>query len=249
MALLRLEKISKSFTHPKGEIIALQDISFRVEERQFISVVGPSECGKSTLLRIINGLLEPGNGRLFYKEKEQNGVNLECAMVFQSFALFPWLTVQENVELGLEARGLPLGERRTRASFYIDKAGLGGNEDAYPRELSGGTKQRVGLARALAIEPTILLMDEPFSSLDPLTSIVLRGEVLSIWQDEEIPLSTILMVTHIIEEAVEMADRVLILSPRPGQIEEDIPIELPRPRDKKTQEFNSYVDKIFSLIA
>lgn len=249
MSLLRLEKVSKAYPHAKGAIQAIQDITFEAGEREFIAIVGPSGCGKSTLLRIIAGLSEPSSGHVFYQDQEQRGVNLESAMVFQSFALFPWLTVTENVELGLEARGRPADERRQRANIYIDKVGLDGNEEAYPKELSGGMKQRVGLARALAVEPKILLMDEPFSSLDALTSITLRHEILAIWQDEEIPVRTILMVTHIIEEAVELADRVLVLSSRPGRVVEDVVVNLPRPRDKKSAQFAACVDRIFSLIA
>ncbi len=249
MSILRLEKIGKTFPHANGAIRTIEDITFEAGEREFIAIVGPSGCGKSTLLRIVGGLTEPTSGRVFYQGKALEGVNLECAFVFQSFALFPWLTVVENVELGLEARGLPPAERRRRANVYIDKVGLDGNEEAYPKELSGGMKQRVGLARALAVEPKILLMDEPFSSLDALTSITLRQEVLTIWQDEEIQVRTILMVTHMIEEAVELADRVLVLSSRPGRLVEDVVIELPRPRDKRDAAFTAYVDRIFSLIA
>lgn len=249
MSLLRLEKVGKSFPHAKGAILAIQDITFEAGERELIAIVGPSGCGKSTLLRIVAGLTEPSSGQVYYQGREQEGVNLESALVFQSFALFPWLTVSENVELGLEARAIQPVERRRRANVYIDKVGLDGNEEAYPKELSGGMKQRVGLARALAVEPKILLMDEPFSSLDALTSITLRHEVLALWQDEEIPLRTILMVTHIIEEAVELADRVLVLSPRPGRLIEDVVVDLPRPRDTKAPAFAAYVDKIFSLIA
>lgn len=247
--LLELEKVSKSFPRAKGERLALQELTLRIEGGTFVAMVGPSGCGKSTLLRLINGVIEPTGGVIRYQGRAQQGVNMASAMVFQSSALFPWLTVLENVELGLEARALSRKDRRHRANLYIEKVGLGGNEDAYPKELSEGMKQRVGLARALAVEPKILLMDEPFSSLDALTSITLRQEILSIWQDGDLPVETILMVTHIIEEAVEMADQVVILSPRPGRVLETAIIDLSRPRDKRTQEFTAYVDKIFSLIA
>src|SRR2546426_1216320 len=249
LELLRLEKIRKTYPQPQGTITILEDIDLSIGAEEFVALVGPSGCGKSTLLRIVNGLLEPTSGRVLYRGKPQNGVNLGCAMVFQSFALLPWLTVRENVELGLEARGIESDARTRKANFFIDKVGLDGYEEAYPRELSGGMKQRVGLARAMAVEPELLLMDEPFSSLDALTSVALREELLDIWRDPEIPLSSILMVTHIIEEAVELADRVIVLGNRPGRILKDLVVPLERPRDKKSEAFGQFVDEIFSLIA
>jgi NitT/TauT family transport system ATP-binding protein len=185
---------------------------------------------------------------VLYKGRQVDGINLECALVFQSFALLPWLSVKANVELGLEARGLPPAEREKRASVYIDKVGLDGFEEAYPRELSGGMKQRVGLARALAVEPQLLLMDEPFSALDALTAITLREELLDIWQSADMPVHNIIMVTHIIEEAVELADRILVLSSGPGRLVADLKVELPRPRDRRKEGFNALTDKVFSLI-
>ncbi len=214
-----------------------------------IAIDGPAGAGKSTILKLINGLMYPTKGRLLYKEQPQIGVNLETAMVFQSFALLPWLTVAQNVELGLEARISNKNLRQKKVAFYIAKVGLDGYEEAYPRELSGGMKQRVGLARALAVEPEVLLMDEPFSSLDVLTSINLRNELLDIWSDRDIPVNTVVMVTHIIEEAIELADRVLVLSSRPGRIAGDIKIDLPRPREKREKAFLEYVDKVFSMLA
>jgi NitT/TauT family transport system ATP-binding protein len=169
-------------------------------------------------------------------------------MVFQSFALLPWLSVKANIELGLEARGIPPAERERLVTLYIDKVGLDGFEEAYPRELSGGMRQRVGLARALAVEPAVLLMDEPFSALDALTAIGLREELLDLWQAPDSPVETIIMVTHIIEEAVELADRILVLSTGPGRLVGDIKVELPRPRDRRSEPFNSLTDKVFSLI-
>src|SRR5208282_1772301 len=160
----------------------------------------------------------------------------------------PWLTVKGNVELGLEARGVPLADREKRAGIYIDKVGLDGFEEAYPRELSGGMKQRVGFARALAVEPKLLLMDEPFSALDALTAISLREETLDIWQAPDSPVHTILLVTHIIEEAIELADRVLVLSAGPARLLADLKVDLPRPRDRRSDAFNALVDKVFSLI-
>src|SRR6202165_2904699 len=248
MALLELKHVCRSFPHAKGTLPVIADLSFTVEQGEFIAVVGPSGCGKSTMLRIVNGLAEPTSGQVLYKGKQVDGINLECALVFQSFALMPWLSVKANVELGLEARGLAPAEREKRASVYIDKVGLDGFEEAYPRELSGGMKQRVGLARALAVEPRVLLMDEPFSALDALTAITLREELLDIWQARDMPVHTILIVTHIIEEAVEITARIIIMSSHPGRIAADIRVEIPRPRDRRTDAFNHLVDKVFSLI-
>ncbi|MEW6324408.1 MAG: ABC transporter ATP-binding protein [Nitrospirota bacterium] len=247
--LLHMDKVTMAYPKPQGRVVVLKDFSAAINEREFVAIVGPSGCGKSTLLRLLGGLIAPTRGRIVYKGRPLDGVNRECAMVFQSFALFPWFTVRENVELALEALGLDRRTRRARAESYIDRVGLSGSEDAYPRELSGGMKQRAGLARALAVEPNVLLMDEPFSSLDALTSITLREEVIRIWEDKEFSVHTVVMVTHIIEEAVELADRVVVLSPRPATIVDDLKIELPRPRDKRQQAFNEYVDRIFSKLA
>lgn len=247
--LFQLEHVTQRFTLPQGDVTVLKDVHFEAREGEFIAIVGPSGAGKSTILRLINGLIKPSEGRVIYKGKPLNAVNLEAAMVFQNFALLPWLTVAQNVEVGLEARGLDPVLRRKKAAFYIDKVGLDGYEEAYPRELSGGMKQRVGLARALAVEPEILLMDEPFSALDALTSINLRDELVDIWSDRDIPVNTVVMVTHMIEEAIELADRVLVLSSKPGHIAGDLTIDLPRPREKRDKAFTEYVDRIFSLIA
>jgi NitT/TauT family transport system ATP-binding protein len=248
MALLELKHVAKSFTHAKGNLKVVEDVSFSVDEGELVAIVGPSGCGKSTMLRIINGLIPPTSGQVLYSGKQVDGINLECALVFQSFALMPWLSVKANIELGLEARGLSPAEREKRASVYIDKVGLDGFEEAYPRELSGGMKQRVGLARALAVEPKLLLMDEPFSALDALTAITLREELLDIWHAPDMPVHTILIVTHIIEEAVELADRILVLSASPGRIVGDLKVDIPRPRDRRKESFNALTDKVFSLI-
>jgi NitT/TauT family transport system ATP-binding protein len=249
LELYRFENVNQRYFLPQGELTVLQDLSFTISEGEFVAIVGPSGAGKSTLLRMMNGLLIPTQGSILYKSKPLQSVNLESAMVFQNFALFPWLTVLENVALGLEHRVRDPRARRKKAGFYIDKVGLDGYEEAYPRELSGGMKQRVGLARALAVEPEVLLMDEPFSSLDVLTSINLRDELVDIWADRDIPVNTLVMVTHIIEEAIELADRVLVLSRRPGKIAGDLKIELPRPRDKRDPAFSELVDRVFSLLA
>jgi NitT/TauT family transport system ATP-binding protein len=248
-SLFRLDGVTHRFRLPQGDVTVLKEISFEAREGEFIAIVGPSGSGKSTILRLINGLLLPTDGKVLFKGAPVSDINLDVAMVFQNFALLPWLTVLQNVELGLEARGIDRAERRKKAAFYIDKVGLDGYEEAYPRELSGGMKQRVGLARALAVEPEVLLMDEPFSALDALTSINLRDELIDIWSDRDFPVNTVVMVTHIIEEAIELADRVLVLSNKPGQIAGDLRIDLPRPRDKRDKAFTEYVDRIFSLIA
>jgi NitT/TauT family transport system ATP-binding protein len=248
MALLELKHVSKSFAHAKGSLRVLEDISLTIDEGEFVAIVGPSGCGKSTMLRIVNGLMTPTEGQVLYQDKQVDAINPECALVFQSFALMPWLSVKANVELGLEARGVPLAEREKRAGVYIDKVGLDGFEEAYPRELSGGMKQRVGLARALAVEPRMLLMDEPFSALDALTAITLREELTDIWKSRDMPVHTIMIVTHIIEEAVELADRILVLSAHPGRLVADLHVDLPRPRDRRKEGFNALTDKVFSLI-
>jgi len=248
MALLELSHISKSYPHAKGSLSVIDDVSFAISEGEFIAIVGPSGCGKSTLLRIINGIVPQSSGQVLYNGRQIDGINLECALVFQSFALMPWLTVEDNVEMPLEARGVPPEVRRKRISFYIDKVGLDGFEEAYPRELSGGMKQRVGLARALAAEPRVLLMDEPFSALDALTAITLREELLDIWRLPDSPVHTILMVTHIIEEAIELADRIMVMGAHPGRLIADLKVDLPRPRDRRAEGFNVYADKVFSLI-
>ncbi len=248
MALLDLKQVSKSFAHAKGNLSVLENISFTVEAGEFVAVVGPSGCGKSTMLRVINGIMPPTTGQVLYNGRQIDGINLECAIVFQSFALLPWLTVKGNIEMGLEARGISPAEREKRSGVYIDKVGLDGFEEAYPRELSGGMKQRVGLARALAVEPKVLLMDEPFSAVDALTAITLREELLDLWQAPGTSVKTVIMVTHIIEEAVELADRILVMATSPGRVVGDLKVELPRPRDKRTEPFNALTDKVFSLI-
>ena len=247
-SLMELSALSKSFRHGGVEYFVLEDINLSISEGEFLAIVGPSGCGKSTLLRMMNGLLDPTSGKIFFKGIRQTEINMECGMVFQAFALMPWLTVRENIELGLEARGIGEAHAKKKASYYIDKVGLDGHEEAYPRELSGGMKQRVGFARALAIEPEILLMDEPFSALDALTSINIREEVLDIWNDPNLRVKTIVMITHQIEEAVEMADRVIVMGSKPGRILKEVNIDLPRPRDKNSEGFHSLVSEIFSLI-
>jgi NitT/TauT family transport system ATP-binding protein len=246
--VLALRRVAKSFLDRARPTPVLENISLDIPEHEFVCIVGPSGSGKSTLLRIMMGLTPPSSGEVLYRGQRVTSVNLHAAMVFQSFALLPWLTVQANVELGLRARDLPEEDARKRAAFYLDRVGLDGYEEAYPMELSGGMKQRAGLARALAVEPELLFMDEPFAGLDALTSANLREEVLTLWSDHALPVNTVVMVTHIIEEAVLMADRVVVLSSRPGRIAADLPVKLPRPRSKRDEGFDELVDSIFERI-
>jgi NitT/TauT family transport system ATP-binding protein len=248
MELLKLENITVSFTFPEGTVTVLDNINFTVNERDFLALLGPSGSGKSTLLRIIAGLIKPNKGKVYFKGEEIKDINPGVAMVFQNFALFPWLTVLENVELGLKAKGLPPEERRKKATEAIDLIGLDGFENAYPKELSGGMKQRVGFARALVMEPDILLLDEPFSALDVLTAENLRNDLIELWIEKRIPTKAIILVTHSIEEAVYMADRIILLSKDPGRIIKEIRIDLPHWRDKKSQEFLEIVDEIYSTL-
>lgn len=246
--MLELSRVSVALNDRGRVVPVLEDISLAIPDRQFVCIAGPSGCGKSTLLRVMMGLLSPTAGTVLDDGRPLQGVNRSAAMVFQSFALLPWLTVQANVELGLRARNMAEEDARRRAAFYLDKVGLDGYEEAYPAELSGGMKQRAGLARALAVEPDTLFMDEPFAGLDPLTSANLREEVLTLWSDQDLPVRTVVMVTHIIEEAVLMADRVVVLSSRPGRVVADVPIPLERPRNKRGEGFDAMVDSIFEKI-
>ncbi|MFI5450336.1 MAG: ABC transporter ATP-binding protein [Candidatus Bathyarchaeia archaeon] len=248
--VLRVEKVSKDFWGGNQKIRALEAVTFDVFPHEFLCIVGPSGCGKSTLLRILDGLDLPTSGQVLFNGELVAVPSPKISMIFQTFALLPWKNVRENVELGLEAQGLPLRSRREKAAKYIESVGLSGFEESYPRELSGGMKQRVGIARALAVEPEVLLMDEPFSSLDELTANALRKEVLEIWREPTKVTDTFVMVTHNVHEAVFMADRIIILRARPGSLVADISVELPRPREKVAQarEFFDYEKKIISII-
>jgi len=248
MELLKLENINLSFKFPEGEVKVLENISFSINEGEILALLGPSGSGKSTILRIIAGLLKPQEGKVYYKGKELKGINHGVSMVFQNFALFPWLTVLENVEIGLRALGLPQELRREKALKAIDLIGLDGFENAYPKELSGGMKQRVGFARALVMEPDILLLDEPFSALDVLTAENLRNDLIELWIEKKIPTKAMILVTHSIEEAVYIADRVILLRKDPGRIIKEINIDIPHWRDKKSKEFLDLVDMIYGIL-
>jgi NitT/TauT family transport system ATP-binding protein len=247
--LVSVEHVSKSFTGAAGDTLnVLDDINLDLRAGEIVALLGRSGSGKSTLLRTIAGLIAPTSGLVCYRGTELNGANPGTAMVFQTFALMPWLTVQDNVELGLAARGVAPAERRARASNAIDLIGLNGFESAYPKELSGGMRQRVGFARALVLDPDLLLMDEPFSALDVLTAENLRTELMALWTGENFPTQGICLVTHNIEEAVLLADRVVVLGTNPGRIRAEVPIELDRPRDRRTPAFEALVDKLYELL-
>jgi NitT/TauT family transport system ATP-binding protein len=249
-ALITVENIYKSFPLPegKGEHTVLRDVSLTVKAGEVVALLGRSGSGKSTLLRIMAGLLPPTRGKILTNGKPLKGANSNVAMVFQSFALLPWLTVQENVELGLEARGVEREERRQRALKAIDLVGLDGFESAYPKELSGGMRQRVGFARAFVLQPEVLFMDEPFSALDVLTSENLRGEIDDLWNAGTFPSKSILIVTHNIEEAVFLADRVIILGSNPGRVRGGLAIDLPRSHDRTNPRFKALVDYIYTVM-
>ena len=247
--LMEIKNVNKSFAiEGRSAASILENINISIHEGEFLAILGPSGSGKSTLLRIIAGLLPASSGTVSYLGAPIDGVNPGVAMVFQSFALFPWLSVLENVMLGLEGKTITKAEKQAKALQVIDIVGLDGFENAYPKELSGGMRQRVGIGRALVSEPDVLLMDEAFSALDVLTAENLRRDLLELWLDKKIPTKAIILVTHGIEEAVYMADRAIILSKSPAEIVKDINITIPRWRDKKSPEFLSIVDEIYSFM-
>lgn len=247
--LLEVRSVNQMYGSGERRFTALQNINLSMKEGEFVALVGPSGCGKSTLLRIITGLNKPSSGVVLYRDNVLTGVNPHATIVFQTFALFPWLTVQKNVELALKVRGVVAGERAKRAEALLDKVGLDGFENAYPRELSGGMRQKVGFARAMAVEPELLCLDEPFSALDVLSAEALRGELLELWTAGDIPTKAILMVTHNIEEAIILADRVVVMGKEPGHVVADLTIDLPHPRQRKSPEFIARVDLIYATLA
>lgn len=223
-ALVEVRHVAQHYGKGEKRFTALADIDLTLREGEFVALLGPSGCGKSTLLRIIAGLTRPSEGQVLYRGRPQDGVNPHATIVFQSFALFPWLTVQENVEVAMQARGVPAAERAARAIRLIDTVGLDGFERAYPRELSGGMRQKVGFARAMAVDPELLCLDEPFSALDVLSAETLRGELLELWTGGAISTRAILMVSHNIEDAVLMADRIVVMDKGPGRIIAEVPV-------------------------
>jgi NitT/TauT family transport system ATP-binding protein len=248
-ALLSAEQVAKTFPLPAGgEQTVLEQVSLSLAPGEVVALLGRSGSGKSTLLRILAGLIRPSMGRVLVKGAPLSGPNSSVAMVFQSFALLPWLTVQENAELGLYARGVPKEECEKQAGEALAMVGLEGFEGAYPKELSGGMRQRVGFARAFVMKPDVLMMDEPFSALDVLTAENLRGEISDLWERGAFPAKSILVVTHNIEEAVLLADRIVVLGANPGCIRGEVRVEMSRPRQKKEPRFVALVDYIYTVM-
>jgi len=250
LPVLEVRDVTKTFELEKSKISVLEDIGFSVGEDEFVCLVGPSGCGKSTLLRIIAGLEKADLGQIFFHGQPITSPTPKITMIFQLFGLLPWKTALENVEVPLEVLGMKKESREEIARSYLRMVGLEGFENTYPHDLSGGMKQRVGIARALALQPEVLLMDEPFSSLDELTAKTLRTLVLEIWRDPSLPTNTFVMVSHNVEEAVYMADRVIVMSPRPGRIVGEVKINLPRPRTKylRDPEYFHRVDEVVAIL-
>jgi NitT/TauT family transport system ATP-binding protein len=248
-AIIQASQVEKFYgEHNSGAIPVIAPTDLAIEPGQILALLGPSGSGKSTLLRMLTGLTRPSAGEVLWHGQPIQNCSPNVAIVFQSFALFPWLTVFENVEAPLKARGVNAFERRKRSLKILDTVGLDGFEQAYPKELSGGMKQRVGFARALIVEPEVLFMDEPFSALDVLTAENLRSELLELWGKKAIPTKAIFIVTHNIEEAVLLADRIIVLGKNPGCIRTDFEVTLPRPRERKSAEFTEFVDYIYKVL-
>jgi NitT/TauT family transport system ATP-binding protein len=250
MSVIEVEEVTKSFVSDKTEILVLDNVSFNVGKDEFLCLVGPSGCGKSTLLRMMAGLEKIDSGRILFNGRPITAPSPKVAMVFQLFGLLPWKTALENVEVPLEVIGIVKQKRVHVAEEYLRMVGLEGFESTYPHDLSGGMKQRVGIARALALNPDVLLMDEPFSSLDELTAKTLRELVLDIWRNPTLPTNSFVMVSHNVEEAVFMADRVVVMSPRPGKVVGETKIDIPRPRSEYLRDklYFHFVDEVVGLL-
>ncbi|MGI8773036.1 MAG: ABC transporter ATP-binding protein [Acidobacteriaceae bacterium] len=247
--IIRAEEVEKYYAQPsENRIQVISATNLSIEQGEIVALLGPSGSGKSTLLRMLTGLSKPSGGQVFWHDKPIGEVQTNVSIVFQSFALFPWLTVFENVEAPLKARGMAAAERRERSLRILDTVGLDGFETAFPKELSGGMRQRVGFARALVVEPEVLFMDEPFSALDVLTAENLRSELLELWQKKTIPTQAIFLVTHNIEEAVLLADRIIVLGRNPGHVRVDFRVTLPHPRERKSPHFTHVVDYIYKVL-
>ena len=237
--MLKLNQITKTFAVDDQQIIAVKDVDLEINRGEFFTIIGPSGCGKSTLLRIIAGLIPASSGDVFWEEPPT------LSFVFQNFALFPYLTVAQNIEFGLKMTGVKKSERFKKVADLIEEVGLSGFSDKHPKELSGGMKQRVGLARALAMEPTVLLLDEPFSALDEFTAKNLRELLVKLWRQHKM---TVVMVTHLVSEAIELSDRIAVMTPLPGTVEEVVENSLKRPRDLRSKEFFALEDKLLELV-
>jgi NitT/TauT family transport system ATP-binding protein len=250
MPALEVKNVRKIFKEDKNETLALDGVNFKVNDDEFICIVGPSGCGKSTMLRIIAGLEHATSGEVIFEGKPITQPNPKISMVFQLFGLLPWKTAQENVEVPLEVLGVPKKERAESSKAYLKMVNLEGFENTYPHDLSGGMKQRVGIARALALKPEILLMDEPFSSLDELTAKTLRDLVLYIWRKPGEPPNSLIMVSHNVEEAVYMSDRVIVMSTRPGKVVGEVKIDIPRPRSEYLRDpiYFRFVDEVMEML-
>ncbi len=248
--IVTVEHVSLDYHKEKEPLPVLVDVSLRAGKDELVAITGPSGCGKSTLLRIISGLIKPTTGTVRVLDSEVTGPRDDIGIVFQSFVLLPWKTALENVSFGLDARkDLTDSQKRERSENALGIAGLTGFESVYPGELSGGMKQRVGVARALASDPKVMLMDEPFSSLDDLTAERLRKEIHGLLINPQSSVQSVILVSHNVEEIIELADKVVVLSPRPGHVVGELEVDLPRPRDKKSQEFFAWVDKVYSLLS
>lgn len=248
--IAELRGVSKTYGAEGGrELTVLKDVSLAIQPGEIVAVLGPSGCGKSTLLRIVTGLISPTRGEVLCRGEPLRGLHPDAAIVFQSFALYPWLTVQQNVRIGLHGKGVPRDEALARVRRAIDLVGLEGFEEAFPKELSGGMKQRVGIARALVRGPELLCMDEPFGSLDVLTAEALRSEVTKLWQREDTGLKSVLLITHLIEEAVFLGDRIVVFGTNPGHIHKIIRNELPHPREYADKAFLRKVDEVHQVVA
>jgi len=247
--IIRAEKIEKYYSQPsQNRIQVISATDLNIVPGEIVALLGPSGSGKSTMLRMLSGLSTPSAGQVYWHEKPIANAEINVSIVFQSFALFPWLTVLENVAAPLQARGIDPDERRIRSMRMLDTVGLDGFEAAYPKELSGGMKQRVGFARALVVEPEVLFMDEPFSALDVLTAENLRSELLELWAKKTMPTKSVFLVTHNIEEAVLLADRIIVLGRNPGHIRTDFRVQLAQPRDRKSEPFTQLVDYIYKVL-
>jgi len=248
--VLEIKSVTKTFRLETSKISVLEDVSFSVGEDEFVCIVGPSGCGKSTLLRIIAGLEKADSGQILFHGQPITSPTPKITMIFQLFGLLPWKTALENVKVPLEVLGVKKEAGEEIAKSYLRMVGLEDFENTYPHDLSGGMKQRVGIARALALQPEVLLMDEPFSSLDELTAKTLRTLVLEIWRDPSLPTNTFVMVSHNVEEAVYMADRVIVMSPRPGRIIGEVRVNLPRPRTEflRDPEYFHRVDEVVAIL-